>query len=113
MDNNGLEIHKVECLRTKIEDQSKIAFEIEWSSDGKELYNVRIRMLIANKVNSLATISSIIGKHSVNIVNFHIITKSIDFYEAVMEIEVKGCSHLDKVLVSLSTTDVIYIVERL
>jgi len=69
-------------------------------------------MTIANEVNSLATVTSIVAKYGCNISNLKFIDRSQDFYEVVIDIEVMGVTHLTNLIASLRAKECVHRVER-
>jgi GTP pyrophosphokinase len=58
-----------------------------------------------NESGSLADISSIIAGNKVNIANIKITKRSFDFFELVIDVEVKNLEHLEEILSALRTSD--------
>ena len=56
--------------------------------------------------------TSTIGKNLGNIINLKIVTRSTDFFEMLIDIEVKDIKHLRNIIAALRATPVITSVER-
>ncbi|MFL2679582.1 MAG: RelA/SpoT family protein [Alphaproteobacteria bacterium] len=106
----GLMIHLESCDELKKNQLSKSKLvNVRWEdfSDKNKEFVVKINVTIKNKIGSLGSLSSMIGKSLSNIRNLKIIDRTSDFYKIDVEIDVKNIKHLEKVMVSLRTSEFI------
>jgi GTP pyrophosphokinase len=61
----------------------------------------------------LGSLSTVIGKCSGNITNLRITSRSTEFFEIIVDIEVKDLNHLTEIMAALRATPVINSVERI
>ena len=113
-DNEGITIHTADCDKFNESEYSKEKWiEVSWdrnSQDNKHL--CRLKMTIANEVNSLATITTIIAKYGCNIANLKFVDRSQDFFELVIDVEVMGVTQLTNIIAALRAKECVHYVER-
>ena len=68
--------------------------------------------MVANEPGSLGNLSTVIGKNDGNISNLKITSRSIDFFEMLIDVEVKDLKHLTDIMAALRAMSVITSVER-
>ena len=88
--------------------------DVCWSEDIKEgdLYTARIKILIKNQSGALADVSNAMFKRNININNIDISNRNKDFFEIILDIEVKNAKHLKSLILSLRILDKIIEVDR-
>ena len=72
----------------------------------------RLHVVVANEPGSLGNLSTVIGKNDGNISNLKITSRSIDFFEMLIDVEVKDLKHLTDIMAALRAMSVITSVER-
>jgi len=72
----------------------------------------RLRAHISHEPAALATVTNVIAKESGNINNLKIINRSIDFFEILLDVEVKDLRHLNNIIANLRSKEVVQSVER-
>jgi len=112
----GVTIHSQTCRNLKnIVLTPQRILDVCWKSDeelGEELYACRVRLVVENKLGSLADISSLLAKKKVNITNIKTTNRSADFFELMIDIEIKSVDQLEQILSVLRTSKKIADVER-
>jgi GTP pyrophosphokinase len=112
----GVTIHSQTCRNLKnIVLTPQRVLDVCWKSDeelGDELYACRVRVVVENKLGSLADISSLLAKKKVNITNIKTTNRSADFFELMIDIEIKSVDQLEQILSVLRTSKKIADVER-
>ena len=68
--------------------------------------------MLSNEPGSLGNLSTIIGKADGNISNLKITNRSTDFFEMLVDVEVKDLRHLTEIMAALRATPAINSVER-
>ena len=110
--DEGLVVHTSDCdtLESK---NSKDLVEVSWDKDSNESKHVvRIKMIISNTPNSLATICAVIAKQNCNISNIKMVSRTEDFFELFLDLEVMGITQLSNILAALRAKECIHNVER-
>ena len=72
----------------------------------------RIETVLSNTPGSLSRLTTVIANHRANISNLKITDRSSDFYEFLVDIEVKDVAHLTGILAALRAESAINSVER-
>jgi guanosine-3',5'-bis(diphosphate) 3'-pyrophosphohydrolase len=65
-----------------------------------------------NQPGTLGTISTVIGKSGGNITNLKITSRSLDFWDMLIDVFVSDTKHLNNVIAALRATPQIISVER-
>ncbi len=88
--------------------------DVAWSTDatGEEGFVGRVSVLVANEPGSLGGLSTVIGKSHGNISNLKITNRSTDFFEMLIDIEVRDAKHLTDIIAALRASSFVNSVER-
>ena len=116
LEGKGLIIHVDTCEEMKkIKISKSKIISVKWESfkHKKKNFVAKINVIIKNKIGSLGSLSSIIGRSMSNIRNLKITDRNNDFFKIDVEIDVKDLDHFNKVLVSLRTSEFVENVLRL
>lgn len=110
----GVTIHTHDCDMLENYSSSPERFiNVSWDEAGHEAsYVGRIKAVLSHEAGSLGTLANTIAKDMGNINNLKIINRSPDFFEIIVDIEVRDIRHLSSVMASLRSKPVIYSVER-
>src|SRR5215470_877145 len=111
----GVTLHTIDCETLEsFADQPERWLDVAWGPDSDETNNHvgRIHVVIANEPGSLGTLSTVIGKSEGNISNLRITSRSVDFFELLIDVEVKDVRHLTNIIAALRAMPVINSVER-
>jgi GTP pyrophosphokinase len=68
--------------------------------------------VLANTPNSFGTVTTIIGKNNANITNLKITNRTPDFFDILVDVEVKDVKHLTMVTAALRASGAVNSVER-
>ena len=111
----GVTIHTIDCetLET-FADTPERWLDVSWGGgeDTPESQVGRLHMTVANEQGALGTISTVIGKNGGNITNLKIISRSLDFWEMVIDVYVTDTNHLHNIIAALRATPCIVSVDR-
>jgi GTP pyrophosphokinase len=110
----GVAIHTIDCETLEnFADTPERWLDVGWDvgQDAQELVG-RLNVVIANEPGSLGSLTTVIGKNSGNITNLKITSRSLDFFEMLIDVEVKDVKHLSNIIAALRATPVINSVER-
>jgi GTP pyrophosphokinase len=111
----GVTIHTIDCeMLEQFAETPERWLDIAWNEDPKkdEAHVGRINLVVANEPGSLGSLSTVIAKNLGNITNLKITNRSADFFEMLMDIEVRDVKHLTNIIAALRATPAINSVER-
>jgi GTP pyrophosphokinase len=110
----GVTVHTIDCetLESFAETPERW-LDIAWDDDMEQADHVgRLFVTIANEPGSLGTLSTVIGRNGGNITNLRITSRSLDFWEMLIDIHVRDVKHLTNIIAALRATPVINQVDR-
>jgi len=111
----GVTIHTIDCEQLeRFSDAPERWLDVSWSEGGETpgVHVGRIRTVLANEPGALSELTTVIAKNRGNISNLRIITRSQDFFEMVVDIEVRDLKHLANIIAALRATKTVSSVER-
>jgi len=111
----GVTIHTIDCETLEsFADSPERWLDVAWENnpDDPTAHVGRLHLVVANSPGSLGSLSTIIGKSEGNISNLKITNRSMDFFEMMIDVEVKNLKHLTNIIAALRATPVINSVER-
>ena len=100
----GVSVHTIDCeTLSSYADSPERWLDISWetSSGGRQNSTTRISVTIKNQPGSLGKITTIIAKNNGNISNINFTTRKTDFFEIIIDIEVRDVSHLNNIIAAL------------
>jgi guanosine-3',5'-bis(diphosphate) 3'-pyrophosphohydrolase len=111
----GVTIHTIDC--DSLENFSETPerwIDVAWDMDSltDESHVGRLSVVLANEAGSLGNLSTVIGKNMGNILNLKITNRSPEFFEMMIDVEVKDVKHLTNIIAALRATPAINSVER-
>lgn len=105
---SGIIVHHHNCGTLKnIAIESQKIPNLSWKEDERfenEKYLTKINIIVENDLGSFADVSSIISKKNVDIKNITTTNRSQNYFELLVDIEVRNNHHLDEILSSLLTS---------
>ena len=111
----GVAIHTIDCeTLEKLDEESERWLDVTWDEGraAEKSHVGRIHVVLANEAGSLGNLSTTIGKNMSNITNLKITNRSSDFFEMIVDLEVKDVKHLANIVAALRATTAINSVER-
>jgi len=113
----GVTIHTIDCESLEaFADSPERWLDVAWESargDGEGEGHVgRLHVVLTNSPGALGSLSSVIGKSEGNISNLKITRRSLDFFEMMIDVEVKDVRHLTNIIAALRATPSVSSVER-
>ncbi|MFQ5618159.1 MAG: RelA/SpoT family protein [Rhodospirillales bacterium] len=111
----GVTIHTIDC--ETLEDHAEKPerwLDVSWEMDSESLdvHVARVYLTVLNEPGSLGNLSTVIAKNEGNISNLKITTRSAEFFDMVIDVEVRNVKHLTNIIAALRATPVINSVER-
>jgi len=110
----GITIHTMECETLEnYSDAPERWIDVAWEHDQADQRHIgRLRAQVSHEPSALATVTNVIAKETGNINNLKIINRSIDFFEILIDIEVRDLRHLNNIIANLRSKEVVQSVER-
>ncbi len=110
----GVTIHTHDCEVLSIFSDSERIIELAWEDDVtlQNRHAGRLKITFLNKPGSLASMSTTIAKQGADIANIKVANRTVDFWDVLIDIEVKDVEHLKSVIASLRALSIINSVER-
>ena len=110
-----LRIHRAGCIHLEefMEKPEKWQ-DVKWHLKAEEMqfYTSRIKAEIYHKPGALSIVANEIGKQNVNISNIRISEKSSDFYQFIVDLELRSLFQLKEIMKNMLETDLVYSVMR-
>ncbi len=108
----GITIHTLDCPNLLTVPQER-CLEVEWKTEKFSLFPVKIKVVAEDRKGLLASLSTSISNHGVNITKAYVSTTS--FKEAInyFEIEVSGVKQLEKLMNAIRKIKGVKKVERI
>lgn len=110
----GITIHTIDCETLEnYSDSPERWIDVAWEREQTEGRHIgRLRAYISHEPAALATVTNVIAKENGNISNLKIVNRSIDFFEILLDIEVRDLRHLNNIIANLRAKEVVQSVER-
>ena len=111
----GVTIHTIDCeILEQFNETPERWLSVSWdvSVDPDRLHVGRIETVLSNTPGSLSRLTTVIANNQANISNLKITDRSSDFYEFLVDIEVKDLGHLTAIIAALRADSAINSVER-
>lgn len=112
----GVTIHTTDCeTLDSFRDMPERWIDVDWGDgQGREVAGLvgRLTIVVTNRPNSLGALTTIIGKGNGNILNLKIVNRSVDFFDILVDVEVKDTKHLMNVIAALRSNSAIISVDR-
>jgi guanosine-3',5'-bis(diphosphate) 3'-pyrophosphohydrolase len=111
----GVTIHTIDCdTLESFADTPERWLDVSWEA-APELVDSRvgrIALVVQNEQGSLGALSTVIAKNSGNITNLKITNRTQQFWEMLIDVEVRDVKHLSNIIAALRATPAINSVER-
>ena len=111
----GVSVHTIDCNTLEsYSDSPERWLDISWETDNEneQFLTSKINIILANKAGSLGKVTTAIAKNNGNISNIHFTTRKKDFYEIVIDIEVRDSNHLNNIIAALRLFSEVSSLER-
>jgi GTP pyrophosphokinase len=110
----GITIHTLDCgTLDNYSDSPERWIDVAWDTGSSaEHFISRLSVILSHTTSSLATIANVIAKDKGNISNLKIANRSTDFFEILIDVEVKNNRHLANIIASLRAKEVVQSVDR-
>jgi len=111
----GVTIHTIDCDTLEgFSDTPERWLDLSWEADAEEkgVHVGRLNLVVANETGSLSELTTAIAKNKGNISNLKITSRSLDFFEMLVDVEVRDVRHLGNIVAALRAAQSVSSVER-
>ena len=109
----GVTIHTIDCENLEqYADTPERWLDLSWDDTAGEVHVGRVYLVVVNEPGSLVSITTVIAKNMGNITNLKITNRTPEFFELIIDIEVRDVKHLTNIIAALRATQSISSVER-
>jgi len=111
----GVTIHTAECetLESFVRAPERW-IDVGWNDEKEKVEPMvgRLNVVLINQSNSLASLTTVIGKNEGNIYNMKITNRTPEFFDIIVDVEVRDLKHLTIIIAALRASSAINSVER-
>ena len=110
----GVTIHTIDCeTLEEFSDMEERWIDVSWDADAIDEYHVaRVELIVTNETGSLGELSTVIARGDGNISNLKITNRTPEFFDIIIDIQVRDVKHLTNIIAALRASPVINSVER-
>ncbi|MBM3582851.1 MAG: bifunctional (p)ppGpp synthetase/guanosine-3',5'-bis(diphosphate) 3'-pyrophosphohydrolase [Alphaproteobacteria bacterium] len=111
----GVTIHTIDCdLLQTFEETPERWVDVAWDAEtlDRDVHVGRMSVIVANRPGALGAMTTVIAKHSGNISNLKITNRSSQFFEFMVDVEVRDVKHLTGIIAALRADPSVSAVER-
>ena len=110
----GVAVHTIDCKALeKYADEPERWLDIAWGEEAvNEMHTGRLKVMLANEPGSLAELSNLVARNNGNISNLNIVSRTVSYFELLLDIDVKDLKHLTDIIAALKASKVVSYVSR-
>ncbi len=111
----GVTIHTIDCdTLANFSDSPERWLDVAWDVvDGQDSKLVsRLLAVLINEPGSLGDLASVIAKHDGNISNLKFTNRTVDFFDMMVDVEVRDAKHLSTIVAALRAAPAVVSVSR-
>eukprot|EP00731_Ephydatia_muelleri_P036479 Em0263g4a len=111
----GVTIHTIDCSTlAALGNQPERWLDVAWNNDYDDpsSHIGRINVMVTNHADSMGHLCTVIGRNNGNISNLKITHRALDFFEMILDIEVRDARHLTMIIAALRASSAISFVDR-
>ena len=110
----GVTIHTIDCeILEEFSDMEERWIDVSWDADAiDEYHGARVELVVTNETGSLGELSTVIARGDGNISNLKITNRTAEFFDIMIDIQVRDVKHLTNIIAALRASPVINSVER-
>ncbi len=115
MTGRGVTIHTFDCDNlNNFLDEPERWIDVSWDipEEGKRQHLGRLKIILANQQGALATLTSIVSGNKANIANMRFTTRSEDYFDILIDLEVKDTEQLYNIMGAMRASSFVHSVER-
>jgi GTP pyrophosphokinase len=114
-EGKGVRIHTIDCetLRS-LSSSPERWLDVSWDvgPDSNDVHLGRIKVTLSNEPGSLNALTGVIAKNNANITNLKVSDRSADFFEFMVDVEVRDVKHMTGMIAALRVDEGIHKVDR-
>ena len=111
----GVTIHTIDCdTLEEFVDAPERWLDVSWDvgNGGQDIHVGRVHLTVLNVPGSLGDLSTVIARNDGNISNLKITERSAQFFNMLIDIEVRDVKHLTDIIAALRADPAINSVDR-
>ncbi len=111
----GVTIHTIDCdTLENFADTPERWLDVSWgdNDENKDAQVGRLFITMVNETGALGTISTVIARNGGDITNIKLTSRTVDFWEMIVDICVTDIKHLNNIIAALRSTPTMISVER-
>jgi guanosine-3',5'-bis(diphosphate) 3'-pyrophosphohydrolase len=110
----GVTIHTIDCEQlASFHDEPERWIDVSWDAGGTGGAHVgRVNVTVANSPGALGDLSMVIARNGGNISNLKITSRQTDFFDMLIDIEVRDVKHLTDVIAALRASSAVNTINR-
>ena len=112
----GVTIHTIDCgTLANFADSPELWLDVAWNrvdDDAPAVQLARLAVVLVNAPGSLSELATVIAKNEANITNLKITHRNVDFFQMVVDVEVRDRRQLSSMLAALRGSPAINSVDR-
>jgi GTP pyrophosphokinase len=111
----GVTIHTIDCdSLAAFADAPERWIDVSWDVDDATaaMHMSRLQLIVVNAPGSLGSLTTVIGKNEGNITNLKFTNRTSEFFDMLIDIEVRDVKHLTDIIAALRATPAINSVDR-
>jgi GTP pyrophosphokinase len=111
----GVTIHTIDCEGLEaFADTPERWIDVSWDADGENTPAQvgRVQLTVLNEPGSLGSLTTVIAKNHGNISNLKITNRAPQFFEMVIDVEVRDVRHLTDIIAALRATPAVNSADR-
>jgi GTP pyrophosphokinase len=110
----GVTIHTIDCDQLEqYANEPERWLDLSWEDDASvDVHTGRLNVVVGNQMGSLSELSTVIAKNMGNITNLKITGRTTDFFDMIIDVEVRDVRHLTNIIAALRASNAVNSVER-
>ncbi|SDG97459.1 RelA/SpoT family protein [Roseospirillum parvum] len=111
----GVTVHTIDCPQLEnVADEPERWLDLAWDASGADGHNHvgRLSLILSNEPGALANLTTEIARNKGNITNLKITNRSQDYFDMLVDVEVRDVRHLTDIMAALRATKGVNAVER-
>jgi GTP pyrophosphokinase len=111
----GVTIHTTDCETLESFTRTPERWiDVGWSDEKDKIEGMvgRLDVVLINQPNSFGAMTTVIGKNSGNITNMKITNRTPEFFDILVDVEVKDTKHLTNIIAALRANSAVNSVDR-
>jgi GTP diphosphokinase / guanosine-3',5'-bis(diphosphate) 3'-diphosphatase len=111
----GVTIHTIDCeTLAEFSDQPERWIDVAWDTgdDAETAHVGRVQVTVLNEPGSLGALTTVIARNEGNITNLKITNRTMQFFDILVDIEVRDVAHLTDIIAALRATPSINAADR-